>query len=207
MNWGDSFVAFDTETTGLGSDARIIEIAFVRFEGGEIAENWSTFLKPNDVKWDDPGVQKALEVNKINVTDLFTAPTFMDVFHHVAAHLRSADVWVAHNAEFDLRMLDQEHKAHKQTPFPIAPKLCLCTKVLSGRIHPSERKHNLQFVAPRWGVQQDGAHRAASDAITCGRILHAMRVKNALPAERSEVEEFHKQASVDWNSKFGGRRR
>lgn len=207
MSWGDSFVSFDTETTGLGSEARIVEIAFVRFEKGEIAEKWESFLKPEGVKWEDPNVQKALEVNQIKREQLDGAPSFMDVFHHVAAHLRGVDVWVAHNAEFDLRMLDQEYKAHKQASFPILPKLCLCTKLLSSQIHPSEKKHNLQFVAPRWGVQQDGAHRAASDAITCGRILHAMLVKNALPSERSEVEEFHKQASVAWNSKFGGRRR
>ena len=207
MTWGDSFVSFDTETTGLGNDARIIELAFVRFEKGEIAERWESFFKPEGVNWDDPNVQKALEVNQIQRSALDNAPSFMDVFHHIAAHLRGVDVWVAHNAEFDLRMLDQEHKAHKGTTFPIQPKLCLCTKLLSSRIHPQEKKHNLNVVAPRWGVQQDGAHRAASDAITCGRILHAMHAKNALPSERSEVEEFHKQASADWNSRNGGRRR
>lgn len=207
MTWADTFVSFDSETTGLGGEARIVELAFVRFEKGDIAENWSTLLKPEGVKWDDPNVQKALEVNHIKQTDLENQPSFMDVFHHVAAHLRGNDIWVAHNSEFDLRMLDQEHRAHKSTPFPIQPKLCLDTKLLSHKVHPHERSHSLQNVAPRWGVVPDGAHRAASDAITCGRVLYAMCLKNVLPAEHAGIEEFHKQASVSWNSSKGGRRR
>lgn len=207
MTWPDKFVSFDTETTGLGGDARIVELAFVRFEKGEIAENWSSFLNPEGVDWENENVKKAMEINHIEKTALVGAPSFMDVFHHVAAHIRSADVLVAHNAEYDLRLLEQEHKAHKGTSFPIQPKLVLCTKLLSHKLHPQERLHNLAVTAPRWGVQQDGAHRAASDAITCGRILHAMRLKNAIPSDFSELEALHKQASTSWNASRGGGRR
>lgn len=207
MTWPDKFVSFDTETTGLGNDARIVEIAFVRFEKGEIAENWSSFLNPDGVNWEDANVKKAMEVNQIEKTALAGQPSFMDIFHHIAAHIRSADVLVAHNGEYDLRMLDQEYKAHKGVSFPIQPKLSLCTKVLSYKVHPRERSHNLASTAARWGVQQDGAHRAASDAITCGRILHAMRLKNALPSDFSELEAVSKQANMSWNANKGGGRR
>lgn len=208
MSWIDTFVSYDTETTGLDKTARIIEVAFVRFEEGQVKERWESFINPGEVKWDDPNVQKALEVNQIKQEDLKDAPSFMDIFHHVAAHLRGVDVWVAHNAEFDLRMFDQEYRAHRGMPFPITlPRLNLCTKLLSSRINPTERSHSLAPTAARWGVEQDGAHRAASDAITCGRILYAMHQKNALPLEVPEVEEFHKQASVAWNSRFNKGRR
>lgn len=207
MTWPDKYVSFDTETTGLGSDARIVEIAFVRFEKGEIAENWSTFLNPEGVDWNNDNVKKAMEINQIEKTALAGQPSFMDVFHHIAAHIRSADVLVGHNSEYDLRMLEQEHKAHKGTSFPIQPKLVLCTKILSHKAHPRERSHRLDAAAARWGVQPDGAHRAASDAITCGRILHAMRLKDALPSDFSELEALHKQASMSWNASKGGGRR
>ncbi len=205
MKWMNRFVAFDTETTGLGKTARIIEIAFVRFEDGVVAEDWSTFLHPDNVDWSDKDVLKALEVNKIKVEDLENQPSFMDVFHHIAAHLRGADVWVAHNAEFDLRMLQQEHQAHRGTPFPILPKLCLDTKLLSNKIHPAEKSHTLANTAVRWGVKPDGAHRASADAIVCGQILQAMFKGNALPEEQSGIEEFHKEAAVSWNNRPKGR--
>jgi DNA polymerase III subunit epsilon len=203
MSW-NTWVAFDTETTGLGSDARIIEIALVAFKDGEIVEQWDTLLEPEGVNWDDPNVQRALEVNKIERSKLAGAPKFGDVFHRLALHFRSADVWVAHNAEFDLRMLDQEYKALKGESFPIRPKLCLCTKLLSNQVHAHERSHRLDAVAPRWGVTPDGAHRAASDAITCGRILASMRTRNALPNDFGELEEFQKVASSRWS---GSKRR
>ena len=202
MTWGPSWIAFDTETTGLDDKARIVEIALVHFKEGEIVEQWSSFLKPEGINWDDAKVKEALNVNKIDPKDLEGAPTFKDVFHRLQIHFRDAEVWVAHNSEFDLRMLNQEHRFHFGADFAISPKLaCLCTKLLSNKIHPHERSHRLQDVAPRWGVQQEGAHRAASDAITCGRILHAMRQKNALPASGEDMLSFHKQASANWGSR------
>lgn len=204
MTWADSFVSIDTETTGFGPKARVIEVAAVTFEKGAIARDWSTLINPGDVDWSDPRIQEALNVNKIDPAQLKDKPRFEDIFPDLLLEL-SGDVWVAHNAEFDLQMLQQERARMVGSTLPeIQPKLFLCTKLLSNRIHPAEKKHNLAFVAPRWGVEQDGAHRASSDAITCGRILHSMYSKNALPSDYAEAEAFHKEASAAW--KQGGRR-
>jgi DNA polymerase III epsilon subunit-like protein len=201
MTWGDSFVSFDTETTGVDGKARIVELAFVRFEKGEIKEQWSSFLMPDGVDWNSDGTKKALEVNQISLEQLKDAPSFMDVFHHVAAHLRAVPFWVAHNAEFDLRMFHQEHRFHKGTDFPIAPKLCFDTMALSGKIHPTEKTHKLANTAARWGVTQDGSHRAVADAITCGRILQKMIEAGKLPMVFEEAESFQKTASQDWKAR------
>ena len=201
MSWVDRYVAFDTETTGLNGDARIIEIALVLFDRGKVVSEYSTLVNPgNEVDWTDANVQKALEVNKIKLADLQGKPSFPDIFHHLFQHFRAADVWVAHNTEFDTRMMNQEQQRHKKTDFPLRPRLSLDTKLLSNKLHPHEKGHRLMEVAPRWGVVQDGAHRAASDAITCGRILSAMVQKNALPSDIGDMMSFHKQASVEWGS-------
>jgi DNA polymerase III epsilon subunit-like protein len=195
MNWMNRFVAFDTETTGLDSKARILEIACVLFEDGEVREEWSTLLLPQDVDWNDKNVLSALEVNKIDIASLKGRPSFADVFHRLFVSLNSAPVWVAHNAEFDLRMFDQEYAQYKGGPFPIKPAaMCVCTKLLSRSLHPQEKSHRLQDTAPRWGVTQEGAHRAASDAITCGRIL-AQMANGHLPADLEQIHELQKQAS------------
>lgn len=199
MTWMDRFVAFDTETTGFDSKARILEIACVLFEDGEVKEEWSTLLLPQGVDWNDKNVLSALEVNKIDVASLKDKPSFPDVFHRLYASLNSAPVWVAHNAEFDLRMFDQEYGQYKGGPFPIKPAMiCLCTMLLSRSLHSKDKGHRLQDTASRWGVTQDGAHRAASDAIACGRIL-AQMVKGHLPEDLGQVHELQKQASSTGN--------
>lgn len=200
MNW-DTYVAFDTETTGFGADARILEIALVVFKDGEVVEQWETLLSPEGVDWEDNGVKRALEVNKIDQKSLQGQPRFEDIFHRLAIHFRSANVWVAHNASFDIKMLAQEYQRMKGEPFPLQPQLQLCTMLLSNQVHSHEKGHKLGDVASRWGVVPDGAHRAASDAITCGRILHSMRTRKALPTDLGELEVLHKQASASWSSK------
>lgn len=197
------FTAFDTETTGLKEDARIIEIALVQFEynesdGLKLVDEWSSFLNPDNVNYDDPGVQQALSVNQIKKEDLAGAPQYQDIFHRLYLHFRWSDIWVAHNAEFDIRMLNQESRKSRQVDFPIQPKIQLCTKLLSAKIHNTEKGHRLQEVAPRWGVVQEGAHRAASDAITCGRILGAMVQRGALPLEFDGLHTFQKEASASY---------
>lgn len=200
MRWSDRFVSFDTETTGFDSSARIIEISCVLFEGGEVKEEWSSLLCPRDVDWNNDGVKKALEVNKINPADLVGKPTFEEIFHRLFIHFRSADLWAAHNADFDRRMLNQEFQRYKGADFPIQPRFCLDTMHLSRALHKNEKVHKLGDVAPRWGVTPDGAHRASSDAVTCGRILLAM-AKERLPEDIVQIHELQKATSTGWASK------
>jgi|HubBroStandDraft_1064217.scaffolds.fasta_scaffold245315_2 DNA polymerase III epsilon subunit-like protein len=205
MNWAERFVSFDTETTGFDSKARIIELACVLFENGEPTETFETYLLPPDVDWNDKNVLSALEVNKINPKDLEGKPSFGEIFHHIYLAFNGAPVWVAHNAEFDLRMLDQEYGFYKGGAFPVKPEMaCLCTMSLSRSIHPDGKRHRLEDTAARWGVAQDGAHRAASDAIACGRILSAMS-KGHLPSDLAQVHELQTQANASWNSRRGRR--
>ena len=56
MDWDESFIAIDTETTGLlhQPQARVIELGVVVFEHGKEVHEWSQFFSPYDVDWDDP---------------------------------------------------------------------------------------------------------------------------------------------------------
>lgn len=199
MSWSDRFVTFDTETTGVNGSARILEMSCVQFEKGEVKEIWSTLLCPPDVDWEDENVKKALAVNQIERDALTGQPTFEQIFHHLYIHFGAANIWAAHNSEFDLRMLDQEFQRYKGIKFPLQPGVCLDTMHLSRALHPNERFHKLADVATRWGVSPDGAHRAASDAITCGRILWAM-ANGHLSENIDEVNEFQKAANLRWKS-------
>lgn len=185
--WFDGWVAFDTETTGLGSTARIVEVACVTFEHGKVVREWSQMLYPEDVNWDDANVQKALEVNRLTRAELQDKPRFHEVLGDLLLEL-SHPVWVAHNAEFDIRMLNQELQRLGRAA--LAPQFVICTLNLATQIANGATGNKLGDVARRWGVPQDGEHRAAADAITCGRILHTMHARSQLPREDHAMLEY-----------------
>ena len=79
----------------------------VRFERGVPVREWTELVCPPDVDWDHIDVRRALEVNKLSPDTLRGRPTFEALLPALAAEL-SHDVWVAHNAEFDVKMVNQE---------------------------------------------------------------------------------------------------
>jgi DNA polymerase III epsilon subunit-like protein len=199
----DRYVAFDTETSGLGEDARIVEITLALFESRNDAppapvDTWSQLLWPGDIAWDDAGVKRALEVNHLTREDLFDKPTFQLIFPELCQRFAAAPVWVAHNTEFDMRMLRQERlrlpgETAKLVP---RPEAVLDTMLLDLVLNEGYLKRRLDCVAPRWGVTLDGAHRAAADAVCCGQILSAMLPK--LPETMDELRELQGGARKTW---------
>ena len=96
-------VAIDCETTGLDSNARIVEVA-----GIECSTSWS--LENAFTSLVNPGIKIPNEIVRMNgITNSMVscAPDAQSVLSDFFAWLPSRIV-VAHNAVFDLRMLDQE---------------------------------------------------------------------------------------------------
>jgi DNA polymerase III epsilon subunit family exonuclease len=197
MSYFDEFVAFDTETTGLDGSARIVELGIVTFNHGEVVNTWSQLFLPPNVDWAHPHVQKALEVNRIKQEDLVGKPTFEQKLAEVLLEL-STDVWVAHNADFDMRMLRQEfdrlHKPHA------TPPMLVCT-MLAAAYTSTERRNKLQDVAARLHVQQEDAHRAVVDATVCGRIFCEMLRQKIVPDSEEGMREFMLKAEKSWKSR------
>lgn len=201
--WNSSWIAFDTETTGLSKLARVLEMGIVYFENGVPVEKWSTFLNPPDLDWNHPNVLDALKVNGLSKADVVGAPRFEEIATSILEHLEE-NVWVGHNIEFDIRMLQQEcERAGIEWKFQ--PGVQLCTQRLSYKLSPNEKSHRLGEVAPRWGVTPAGAHRAIVDADTCGRVLQKMFEKELLPIEEGPMVSFQKEASAAWARRPRGR--
>ena len=182
--WSDGWIAFDTETTGLGPSARIVEIAVVVFEKNEPVHEWSRLLCPENVDWNDAQVQGALAVNQIKTADLKGQPTFADVLPDLLLEL-GHHVWVAHNASFDVRMINQEMRRLGRPV--LSPPLLLCTRDLAIHLGGPPKGNKLGDVAARFNVKQDGEHRAAVDATVCGRVLAAMVQTGKLPANDAAI--------------------
>jgi DNA polymerase III epsilon subunit-like protein len=106
---------------------------------------------------------------------------------------------VAHNAEFDMRMLSYE--LQRQSKTPLKPQLLVCTRDLASRFNWTSSGNRLYEAALRYQVPQDGAHRAAVDARTCGLVLSAMLKRHSLPEDIQRMVEFCVSANNAWKSK------
>lgn len=195
-------VAFDTETTGFGPEARVVEVGVVRMREGVILEKWSQLIDPGNVDWSSERVQKALEINKLKREELEGQPTFSEVVLELLNRLSYSHL-VAHNTPFDLQMLRQELDRLKIEMPTWALTLDTCS--LDFRVSGGQG-FKLANSANRWGVTQTGAHRAGDDAETCGRILWAMIQKQELPFDLLQVQAFQINASSDWQARFQKRK-
>ena len=92
------FVVVDTETTGLGSDDQVIEVAVVDPSGKVLVEQ---LVRPTC-----PIHPKATAVHGYDATALATAPSFAQVLPKVRAVL-AGSLAIAYNAPFDERLLRQ----------------------------------------------------------------------------------------------------
>lgn len=191
-------IFFDTETTGLdpAQGHRVVEIGCVTLDGRAVGElRFHSYLNPE--RESDP---EALKVHQLSTQFLNGQPKFADVVHDFLAFVDGAEV-LAHNAAFDVRMIDAE--------------LARCAKALGGRTKLSDYcqiTDTLTLARERFPGQRNGldalckrldvdnstrtAHGALLDAGLLAEVYLAMtRGQHALsfsaevmdsPAQRAE---------------------
>ena len=161
------FIAFDTETTGL--DAywnRIIEVGAVLFENGEPVKQYGSLIHSVDyVPYD------AQAVNHITNAMVRSAPSVEEVYPALLDFFGDAvggdTIIVGHNATFDMKFLAAELWRFGAS----ADILYADTCAMSRRAFPELWSHTQDSVARRLDVYNQQAHRAVSDAETCGKIM------------------------------------
>ena len=194
MSWPITYLAIDTETTGLGNSARILELAIVVMREREVFDSYHSYFNPPDVDWDSPDVRGALKVNGLKPEELVGKPTFQEELPNIFTHLRRSHVWVGHNISFDIRMIQQETRRcgvelniAQGVPGEDKRSVSLIdTKMLFKAVSPSTR-HRLEDAAEHFGIKNAAAHTAHADAVTCAEVMceiidkHAGRIR--LPPE------------------------
>lgn len=162
----DCYVAFDTETTGLDSYSRIVELAGVRYEHGREVSRFSTLV--------DPGCSIPREASAIHgITDAMVrgAPRARTAIRDFLEFARGA-VLIAHNASFDVRMLNQELA---RAGLPRLEVACLCTRNLARRKVPGLWDYRLETVARKLHLTKHSQeHRALGDALLVGGLARVL---------------------------------
>lgn len=160
-----TYTVFDTETTGLdprGGD-EIISIGAVRIVNNHLRadDRFDQLVNPQrPLRWE------SIQIHGIQEENLKHQPIIAEVlprFHRFA----EGTILVAHNAAFDMRML-QIKEAQTGIRF-INP--VLDTLLLSSIVHPAQENHNLMTIAERLGIHVSGRHTAMGDALATANMF------------------------------------
>jgi DNA polymerase III subunit epsilon len=149
-------VVIDTETTGLYSSDRIVEISIVTLSlDGDVVDIFDTLVQPErDVS--------ATHIHGITASMVASAPTFADVAGDVAVRLDGACL-AAHNLAFDHRMLNAEFERVGTT---VTTSAGIDTLRATGvRLAEACAAH---------GIALDGAHRSLVDATATAHLVRAI---------------------------------
>ncbi len=158
------FTVVDVETTGGLAErgGKIVEIAAVRVQGGELIDSFASLV--------DPGVRITPWVVRLTgIADRMVqgAPRFDEICDELRERLEGR-VFVAHNVSYDWRFLGAEMRRARSV-LPRGPRLC--TMQLARRLIPGLARRGLDALADYYGIEIVERHRARGDAIATSRIL------------------------------------
>jgi DNA polymerase-3 subunit epsilon len=162
-----SFAIVDIESTGSDPSCdEIIEIGIVCIENMEIRERYHSLVRPYGAipSW----IRRLTGIDQETVAD---APTFESIAPRVN-ELIQADVFVAHNVDFDYPFLLSQLQIHELNP-ETRPQLC--TVRMARRYLPELESYRLAAVTEHLGIDLERHHRADEDAGATAEIfLHIL---------------------------------
>jgi len=163
------YTIVDLETTGgKFNEESIIEVAAYRFDGVAITDQFISLVNPQrDIH---PYVERLTGITSKMVK---TAPKFHEVAKRII-EITSDSVLVAHNAQFDYRILQLEFK---RLGFEFSMK-SLCTVILSQELLPEQESFKLGRLSRSLGIPLKDRHRASGDALATVELLKILIEKD-----------------------------
>lgn len=164
------YVILDIETTGgKFNEEGITEIAIHRFDGHKVVDKFISLVNPQ--KEIQPFVVKLTGITNKMVR---TAPKFHEVAKRIVEITENA-VLVAHNAQFDYRILRTEFR---RLGFDFERKT-LCTVTLSQELMPDKESYSLGKLVHSLGIAVSDRHRANGDALATIELFKLLLNKDS----------------------------
>lgn len=169
------FIAFDVETTGLSpKNNKIIEVAAVLFENGEITKKYGTLVNPEVII-----PYSATAINHITNEMIQYAPkeelAYAELVDFLGDALNQQTVICAHNASFDMNFLSETlMRLGYNGKIRYIDTLSLSRSLVKGLYN-----YKQDTVAMHFGLVNSQSHRAVSDAEICGKIFwNLLKIKD-----------------------------
>jgi DNA polymerase III polC-type len=162
-----SFVAVDTETTGLDFDlCNMIEIGAVKVDNGEIVDSFKTLIKVDEKL--PPFI-----VHLTGITDemLVDAPSLNEVIADFDSFVGDS-IFLAHNASFDMNFL---YTAYERALGKPLNNDYVDTLRVARRALPQLQHRTLPDLCEVFEVVNEGEHRAYGDALATVQCYLRMR--------------------------------
>lgn len=178
------YTVLDIETTGgKYNEEGITEIAIHKFDGHEVVDTFISLVNP----------EKEIQPFVVNLTGisnkmLRTAPKFHEVAKRIV-EITEDTVIVAHNAQFDYRVLRTEFR---RLGYNFERKT-LCTVDLSKKLIPEAPSHSLGKLVRSLGIPVSDRHRANGDALATLQLFRLLLSKDS---EKIIIKNIIKEASL-----------
>ncbi|PIF01467.1 MAG: exonuclease [Maribacter sp.] len=182
------YAILDIETTGgKYNEEGITEIAIHKFDGKNVVDKFISLINPE--REIQPFV---VNLTGINTKMLRTAPKFHEVAKRII-EITGDSVLVAHNAQFDYRILRTEFR---RLGYNFERKT-LCTVDLSKKLLPNVESYSLGKLVRTLGIPMSERHRANGDAIATLKLFKLLLAKDTEKTIIKEVvrEKTHGELS------------
>ncbi|WP_055446500.1 exonuclease domain-containing protein [Lacinutrix mariniflava] len=175
------YTIIDIETTGgKYNEEGITEIAIYKFDGHEVVDQFISLVNPE--REIQPFV---VNLTGINSNMLKNAPKFYEIAKRIV-EITEGCVLVAHNAQFDNRILTTEFK---RLGFDF-DRETLCTVELAKTLIPDLPSYSLGKLVRSLGIPVTDRHRASGDALATVKLFELLLSKDV---EKTIIQTFLKK--------------
>lgn len=157
-----NFIAFDFETANAKRNSAC-SLALTVVEDNQITDSFYSLINPeSEFHW------RNTQIHGITAQDVAQAPTFRQLWPHIAGIFYNQNLLVAHNAPFDCSVL--KHCLLKEG-LEVPRFNILDTVKTSKHFYQNFPNHKLDTLCQELNIRLDHHHNANDDALACAKIL------------------------------------
>jgi DNA polymerase-3 subunit epsilon len=159
-------IILDTETTGLGEDAEICELAIINIRGDEL---FNRLIKPMR-----PIPPEASKIHGITDNMVVDAPTWADVHDEIMAIITGASRLLIYNEAFDIKLIRQSAFAAGMSDKALDWLLLIHSQCVMEKFAEWYGDWNDYYQTYRWQKLSTAEHRALEDCRFTLEVIRGM---------------------------------
>lgn len=179
-----SYTVIDTETTGLHSNDRIVELAAVRVRNGAIESSYHKLINPGM-----PINPMASQVNGITDSMVKHSPSFRLVKDDFLSFIGN-DILVGHNIPFDIKFINRE------LGYPITNRFVDTLKLARSCVCDTAN-YKLATLVKYFGLDKEQDHRALGDAELTFQVYEKLKEIDQERKLKEEAQMMSLQSVVE----------